>query len=83
MSEEKKNEVLNQAQAEEEQELSDAAGGNYCFCAMGGGGEAGWGEKTCVCVVGGGGEVNDTGRYFSKKTRCACVFGGAGDTFPS
>ena len=81
MSEEKKNEVLNQAEATDEQELSDVAGGKKCYCVVGGGGEASWGEKTCVCVVGGGGEVNDEGRPLTvKRARCVCTPAGYGGT---
>ena len=38
MSEEKKNEVLNQDKAVSEQELSDVTGGGFCLCAVAGGG---------------------------------------------
>ena len=82
MSEEKKNEVLSQDQAISEQEFSDAAGGKRCMCALGGGGEADWGEKTCACVGGGGGQDNAEGGATGKNVnpRCVCVVGGYGNT---
>ena len=84
MSEEKKNEILDQAKALDDQELSDIAGGKKCLCAIGGGGEASEGEKTCVCVVGGGGEFNSLGeKELYEKERCTCVVGGAGEDYES
>ena len=80
MSEEKKNEVLNQAQALDDKELGDVAGGKGCFCALGGGGTADQaGEKTCACVAAGAGEWNSEGAAIAeKKTRCYCALGGDG-----
>ena len=81
MSEEKKEEVLDQAKALDDQELTDAAGGDFCYCVFGGGGKAAeWGEKTCACVAGGGGEFTEEGRaaVHENPARCVCVGIGMG-----
>ena len=79
MSEEKKNEILDQAKALSDQELSDIAGGKKCLCVLGGGGEADVYEKTCVCVLEGGGFFDDVGkRGLTKDERCFCPVYGEG-----
>ena len=80
MSEEKKDQVLNQDQAISEQELSDVTGGGICACPLVGGGTANQpGEKACACVVGGGGQYNAEGQAaVGTDTRCTCVLGGGG-----
>ena len=82
MSEEKKEEVLDQARALDEQELSDAAGGEICVCVVAGGGTADQaGEKTCGCVIGGGGNWNKEGvERAGHRERCMCLSGGYGDS---
>ena len=81
MSEEKKNEVLNQAQALDDKELGDVAGGKECYCVVGGGGTAEKGEETCMCAFGGGGLFNQPGwQAMDKQERCICVGYGQGDT---
>lgn len=59
------------------QELSDdemdaVAGGDKCFCAVGGGGTGDSNDKTCACVLGGGGDAKN------KDGRCVCFMGGNG-----
>ena len=82
MSEEKKNEVMNQAQALSDQELGDVTGGKDCYCVVGGGGEAEWGEKTCACALGGGGQYNAEGQAeLGKEIRCFCALGGGGTNY--
>ena len=80
MLEEKKDQVLGQAEALDSRELEDAAGGKACGCFLGGGGESDKsGEKTCVCVLGGGGEYNSEGeKEHDRKMRCYCVGPGGG-----
>ena len=82
MSEEKKNEVLGQEKALDDQEMDDIAAGAACTCYLGGGGTADRpGEKTCACVAGGGGEMNDEGAAaVNARTRCWCVLYGDGDS---
>ena len=59
-------------------ELDAIAGGSGkgCVCVAGGGGEAGYKERTCACVVYGQGEVIKDGKIV---TRCVCPFVGCGD----
>ena len=80
MSEEKKNEILDQDKAQSDEELADVTGGKWCLCGIGGGGEANMpGEKTCACVLGGGGEYNSEGEAkWGEKCRCVCVIAGSG-----
>ena len=80
MSEEKKDEILSQDKALSGEELADVAGGKYCICGIGGGGEANMaGEKTCACVLGGGGEYDSEGAAkWGSKCRCVCVAIGGG-----
>ena len=82
MSEENKKEILAQAQALNDQELEDVAGGKTCVCAIGGGGEANQrGEKVCVCVAVGSGDFNAEGeKVFAHPGRCFCALGGGGDS---
>ena len=55
-------------------ELDTVAGGEVCYCLIGGTGYDTFdNEKTCVCVVGGGGEYKDG------DCRCWCVGSGGGD----
>ncbi len=82
MSEEEKKEVLGQEKDLNPDELDAVAGGKFCYCAFGGGGEADpvCAEETCACVMGGGGEYSDVVEELEgKKTRCACVGFGYGD----
>ena len=81
MSEEKKNEVLDQANALSDQEMKDVAAGAICLCAVGGGGPADQkGEETCACVLGGCGFNDENGMYDAgKDTRCICPAVGYGD----
>ena len=67
-------EDLEQKAEMSDDELEAVAGGKACYCAMGGGGEAGgkWDNKVCACVLGGGGEAADG------NCRCVCTFGGWG-----
>ena len=71
MSEEKKNEVLDQEKELNMDEL--VAGGSRCACVIGGGGTADEDAKTCACVVGGGGEWKSGGPC------CVCPLMGGGD----
>ena len=82
MSEEKKNEILDQAKAVSDKELGDVAGGKECYCVVGGGGTAEKGEATCMCVAYGVGDYNNEGRDAKGVTeRCTCYLGGGGDSF--
>ena len=67
MSEEKKNEVLEQEKELSMDELDAVAGGGTCGCVLGGGGAAGEGQKICACPAFGAGEG-----------RCLCIVGGGG-----
>ena len=80
MSEENKREILDQAQALNDQELTDVAGGARCYCAIGGGGTADQrGEKTCACAVYGQGDYNSEGTTATgANKRCTCYVGGGG-----
>ena len=77
MSEEKKDEVLDQEQELDMDELDAVAGGGVCYCPFVGGGTADAGQTPCACVMGGGGE-NTAANEYGSKARCACVLGGAG-----
>ncbi len=55
MSDEKKQEVLEQAETVEEAELDAVNGGGACACVLGGGGEFKNGMCRCVCPAIGGG----------------------------
>ena len=81
MGEEKKNEILDQAKALSEQELSDVAGGGKCVCYLGGGGEADVYEKTCACVGVGFGESDKWGEEVLGSYRCVCSVYGTGDDY--
>ena len=67
-----------------EDELDAVAGGKKCYCAVGGGGEAGNNDLVCACpLVGiGSGRVEQVGnpnqRY--RIDRCTCAVGGYGGT---
>ena len=55
-------------------ELDAVAGGEFCTCAIGGGGAATQhADNTCACVMGGGGEYSYGG------CRCVCVLAGTGE----
>lgn len=57
-----------------EDELASVAGGKYCYCFIGGGGEASEPDnKTCACVSYGYGKYDG-----EKKTRCFCILTGEG-----
>ncbi|MBQ8640088.1 MAG: Nif11-like leader peptide family RiPP precursor [Lachnospiraceae bacterium] len=58
-----------------EKELDAVAGGAYCVCFVGGGGEASRGYKVCACVLGGGGETEHG------DARCVCVGAGEGEDY--
>jgi len=66
-----------QPDAEGEVSLDEAdgvAGGDTCFCVVGGGGESnGMGDGVCACV--GYGQGNSE---WSDLERCICVLGGSG-----
>ena len=54
-------------------ELDTVAGGEMCYCLIGGTGyDTLVNEKTCVCVAGGGGEYEDG------ACRCVCIAAGGG-----
>lgn len=59
-------------------ELDAVAGGDACVCVLGGGGSAGYYEKTCACVLGGGGEYGNNSQL-KGYARCYCVAGGVGE----
>ena len=80
MSDEAKKEVLDKADTLDENEAEAVAGGDECFCILGGGGLEDERCLTCACVAGGGGEWRNriwNGKYW-EKARCACPFIGAG-----
>ena len=82
MSEEKKNEILDQAKALDDQELSDVAGGKQCYCAIGGGGVAEQHGKTCACAVVGAGEYgSEVYEEMHEWVRCSCGVYGYGDSY--
>ena len=54
-------------------ELEAVAGGDCCFCSLGGGGKHGPTDKTCACVAAGAGEYGDG------TVRCLCALVGSGD----
>lgn len=54
-------------------ELQAVAGGGNCYCAMGGGGSKGEGERACACVIVG------LGYYTDGSQRCGCPGFGAGE----
>ena len=56
----------------DDDELDAVAGGDPCFCAFGGGGEADANDKTCACVIAGYGSTK------KGDSRCTCAVGGAG-----
>ena len=74
MSEEKKDEVLEQEKELDADELDAVAGGGACYCPVVGGGTANASEdaKACGCVIGGGGD------WTFEKGRCVCVAYGQG-----
>ena len=74
MSEEKKEEVLDQEKALDMNELDAVAGGKKCYCAIGGGGEPDSVDKTCACVFAGSGITQNS------ALRCTCVAYGEGRT---
>ena len=60
-------------------ELDAVAGGSgkdICVCVAGGGGTAGYKERTCACVVYGQGEAIKDGKIV---TRCVCPLVGCGE----
>lgn len=60
-------------------ELDAVAGGGYCFCFVGGGGEADQNDSTCACIVGGSGsKLKSTGAFADDAIRCVCVAAGSG-----
>ena len=73
MSEEKKNEILEQEKELSMDELDSVAGGGTCACVGAGGGTAGEGQKSCACVAFG------SGGYARDGIRCFCVAGGGGN----
>ena len=78
MSEEKKDEILDQEKALDMNELDAVAGGGMCVCPFVGGGTADSpNEKPCGCVVGGGGEWTQANE-FGNKGRCVCPLVGEG-----
>ena len=54
-------------------DLDTVAGGDKCYCAVGGGGTGNDDNKTCACVVAGFGFSN------SGWDRCSCGIGGYGE----
>ena len=80
MSDMEKKEILGQEKDLETDELDKVAGGDLCYCVMGGGGKADRGDKVCACALGGGGEYDaDAAARYGKKCRCACAFAGGGN----
>lgn len=78
MPDDKKQEILEQKTLDEN-EVEAVAGGKWCFCIMGGGGEPDKYGTACACVTGGGGEFNDEGvAEQKKKCRCWCFAYGDG-----
>ena len=57
----------------DDDELDAIAGGDKCYCAVGGGGTGNDENKTCACVVAGFGFSN------SGWDRCSCGIGGYGE----
>ena len=76
MSEEKKDEVLEQEKELDMDELDAVAGGYVCACPVAGTGAASAGQDACVCVVGGMGEYDKAHKYYP---RCGCFVGGGGE----
>ena len=73
MSEEKKNEILEQEKELNKDELEAVAGGDACGCAVGGYGDEGGGDsQSCICMFGG------CGYGWGKEARCACPMVGGG-----
>ena len=75
MSEEKKDEILEQEKELNMDELDAVAGGDTCGCIGAGSGKAGEGQNACACVAGGYGEYDEAHKYYP---RCGCFLGGGG-----
>ncbi|MDR1014659.1 MAG: hypothetical protein LBL86_06745 [Coriobacteriales bacterium] len=64
-----------------EDELEQIAGGQWCYCLLGGGGTANGLDEICGCVGGGVGKTrnpNNEPGINSTGTRCVCTISGGG-----
>ena len=59
-----------------DEELEAVAGGDDCYCVVGGGGTAGGVDRTCGCVIEGLGTFTEKNGKIGD--RCICVTGGMG-----